>query len=60
MTVQDWILAGRGGVRVRLRLSRMTARAGGRDRTRTCDRLGVNQVLFQLSYTPLRATAGIS
>ena len=33
---------------------------GGRDRTRTCDRLGVNQVLFQLSYTPIRATAGIS
>ncbi len=33
---------------------------GGRDRTRTCDRLGVNQVLFQLSYTPPRASAGIS
>ncbi len=26
--------------------------AGGRDRARTCDLLGVNQVLFQLSYTP--------
>jgi hypothetical protein len=33
---------------------------GGRDRTRTCDRLGVSQVLFQLSYTPPRASAAIS